>query len=87
MSYLQAQIERVQPKCIVVFGRAANLLLGSTETVEALRAKDWFISTANGKQIPLVVTYHPNHLMVAHTDKAKVWQDLQKALRIVRSAN
>lgn len=85
LGFLQAQIERVQPKCIVVFGRAANLLLGSNETIDVLRAKDCFINDAHGKQIPVVVTYHPNHLMVAHADKARVWQDLQKALRIVRS--
>lgn len=87
LGFLQAQIERVQPKCIVVFGRAANLLLGSNETLEALRAKDCFISDANGKQVPVVVTYHPNHLMVAQADKARVWQDLQTALRIVRSCS
>lgn len=87
LGFLQAQIERVQPKCIVVFGRAANLLLGSNETLEALRAKDCFINDANGKQVPVVVTYHPNHLMVAQADKARVWQDLQTALRIVRSSS
>lgn len=87
LGFLQAQIERVQPKCIVVFGRAANLLLGSNETLEALRAKDCFISDANGKQVPVVVTYHPNHLMIAQADKARVWQDLQTALRIVRSCS
>jgi len=85
MHFLQAQIERVRPKCIVVFGRAANLLLGSNETIEALRAKDCFINDANGKQVPVVVTYHPNHLMIAQADKARVWQDLQKALQIMRS--
>lgn len=87
LGFLQAQIERVQPKCIVVFGRAANLLLGSNETIEALRAQDCFINDANGQKIPVVVTYHPNHLMVAQADKARVWQDLQTALRIVRSCS
>lgn len=85
--FLLAQIERVRPKCIVVFGRAANLLLGSNETIEALRAQDCFINDANEQKIPVVVTYHPNHLMVAQADKARVWQDLQTALRIVRSCS
>lgn len=84
--FLQAQIEWVQPKCIVVFGRAANTLLLTNETIEALRGRDCFMTAKNGMQIPVVVTYHPNHLMVMQADKAKVWQDLQRARQIVHSA-
>ncbi|NLY63589.1 MAG: uracil-DNA glycosylase [Alcaligenaceae bacterium] len=83
--FIQEQIARVQPKCIVVFGRAANTLLGSNEPTDVLRGKTHSITAKNGVQIPVVVTYHPNHLMVMQSDKAKAWQDLQRAQQLMNS--
>ena len=33
--------------------------------------------------IPVVVTYHPAYLLRAPSNKAKAWQDLKMAMRIV----
>lgn len=79
-TYLQQQIEWVQPKLILAVGRiAAQQLLQSTEPVGRLRGKvhQWGIA-----KIPLVVTYHPAYLLRSPREKSKVWGDLKLALTV-----
>ena len=78
LPYLVRQIELVQPKLIVALGKtAATALLGCDDTLAGLRGK-----AHHYHGIPLVVTYHPAYLLHAPQEKAKVWQDLCRAIEI-----
>ncbi|HVE90009.1 MAG TPA: uracil-DNA glycosylase [Burkholderiaceae bacterium] len=74
--FLRRQIELVGPALIVVMGRfAAQSLLGTDSSIASLRGKQHRISVA-GRQIPVVVTYHPAYLLRNLVDKEKSWADL-----------
>lgn len=70
--YLARQIALIQPKLIVALGKvAADHLLSTDQSIASLRGqKHDYHGT------PLIVTYHPAHLLRAMPDKAKVWEDL-----------
>lgn len=70
--YLNRQIELVQPKLIVVFGKAAaQTLLKSADDLDSMRGQ-----LHEYHEVPVVVTYHPAHLLASSMDKAKAWEDL-----------
>ncbi len=74
--FLMRQVELVDPALIVVMGRfAAQSLLGTDASIASLRGRPHRITVA-GRQIPVVVTYHPAYLLRNLTDKAKSWADL-----------
>lgn len=74
--FLLRQIELVGPALIVVMGRfAAQSLLGTEASIASLRGKPHRINVA-GRQIPVVVTYHPAYLLRNLVDKEKSWADL-----------
>lgn len=71
-SYLKRQIELVQPKLIVVFGKAAaQALLESADDLDMMRGQ-----LHDYHEVPVVVTYHPAHLLGNPMDKARAWEDL-----------
>ncbi|NDP49254.1 MAG: uracil-DNA glycosylase [Sulfuriferula multivorans] len=79
--YLQAQIELIQPKIILALGHvAAQSLLDSKETISHLRGK---VHQFQG--VPLVATYHPAYLLRKPTEKARAWEDLCLARRLLQS--
>ena len=80
--YLDRQIELIQPRVILSVGAvsAHNLLL-SDESVGRLRLRPHQYGKYN---IPLLVTYHPAYLLRSPAEKAKVWQDLQKLVQLMR---
>ncbi|MEO8342570.1 MAG: uracil-DNA glycosylase, partial [Gallionella sp.] len=79
LPYLQRQIEHLQPKLIVALGKvASNALLGKEATLSSLRG---VLHDYHG--IPLVVTYHPAYLLRSPTEKAKAWQDLCFAVKVM----
>ena len=74
--YLQNQLNLVQPEIILVVGRfAAQSLLRTEASIASLRGKLHSYSVA-GRDIPVVVTYHPAYLLRNLGDKAKTWADL-----------
>lgn len=80
--YLERQIALLKPKIIVLLGKAA---------VHAVLHDDKSLATLRGKRyeyagIPLVVTYHPAYLLRNLPDKAKAWEDLLFARRLLREA-
>ncbi|AKH20298.1 uracil-DNA glycosylase [Sedimenticola thiotaurini] len=78
--YLQRQVELVNPKVILAVGAvAARNLLQRDDAVGRLRT-----GQHHYRDIPLVVTYHPAYLLRSPEQKAKAWQDLQKAVRLLR---
>jgi DNA polymerase len=77
--FLLRQIELVRPFSILAVGRfAAQTLVGGEALLEDMRDKPFSISHA-GLNIPVVVSYHPGHLLRHPSDKAAAWRDLQRA--------
>ena len=84
--YLKRQITLLQPKLIVLLGRAAvHALLGSEGLLSSLRGKP-FEYRDGDRTIPVVVTYHPAYLLRTLPDKAKAWEDLCRARALMREA-
>lgn len=77
--YLNAQIEHVAPKILLSVGRiSAQQLLGTDSPVGRLRGR---VHSLPGRDLPVVVTYHPAYLLRSPQEKRKVWQDLCLARR------
>ncbi len=72
-SFLERQIELVQPRVLVALGRvAAQALLGTTEALGRLRGR-WH--TVLG--VPTRATYHPAALLRYAHYKRPTWEDMQ----------
>lgn len=73
------------PKLIISMGEAvANSLLHKTHTLDAWRSQQ-MQSQLLYENIPLVVTYHPAHLLQNTADKAHAWHDLCLAMKLMQS--
>jgi uracil-DNA glycosylase len=80
--YLERQIELIRPRLIVALGRsAASALLNVDASIASLRGR---VHRLQGR--PLIVTYHPAYLLRNLPDKAKAWEDLLFARRVLREA-
>jgi DNA polymerase len=80
--HLLQQIERIQPKLIVAMGRfAAQTLLETGASIASLRGR---VHRYAG--VPLIVTYHPAYLLRTLEDKAKTWEDLLFAQKVMSGA-
>ena len=75
-SYLERQIELINPRIVLAVGRiAAQQLLETDAPVGRMRGKVHRLG-----DIPLVVTYHPAYLLRSPTQKRKSWDDLCLAM-------
>jgi len=80
--YLVRQIELVRPRVILAMGRfAVQALLRSSDPIGRLRGR---VHRYQG--VPLVVTYHPAYLLRNPQDKARAWEDLCMAAKVVRNS-
>ncbi len=86
--YLRRQIVLLQPRLIVLLGRAAaHAVLGDVGSLASLRGQSLrFGPPDSGQTIPVVVTYHPAYLLRTLADKAKSWEDLCRARALMREA-
>jgi len=81
--YLMRQIALVNPDCIVVVGRfAAQTLLNTDAPVGSLRGRVHTLKTDAGREIPVIVSYHPAYLLRSPVEKARAWADLQLAASV-----
>ncbi|MFM1991844.1 MAG: hypothetical protein RJA99_4801 [Pseudomonadota bacterium] len=79
--YLLRQVTLLRPRLIVVLGRfAAQSLLRTEASIASLRGRVHRYR-AGGRDVPLIVTYHPAYLLRNLPDKAKSWADLRLARR------
>jgi len=79
-SFLQRQIELVQPKIIMLVGKvAAHRLLDTDQPLGKLRGT---IYRYHGG-IPMVVTYHPAYLLRSPSQKPRVWEDMLLAKSVL----
>jgi len=82
--FLKRQIELIQPKLIVLLGKAAvHAVLGEEGSLASLRGKSLTYRLGE-REIPVVVTYHPAYLLRTLPDKAKAWEDLCRARALMR---
>ncbi len=82
LPYLQRQIELIQPKLIVALGKVASTaLLGRDATLASLRG-----NPHDFHGIPIIVTYHPAYLLRSPSEKAKAWQDLCAAKKMMHES-
>ena len=80
-SWLQRQIELLQPGVILALGRiAAHNLLNTDRSLASLRSGQHQYAG-----IPLVVTYHPAYLLRKPVDKRKSWQDLKRVKVLLKN--
>ena len=78
--YLERQIALLKPKVIVLLGKVAvHAVLRDDKPLGGMRGKPYEFAG-----IPVVVTYHPAYLLRNLPDKAKAWEDLLFARRILR---
>jgi DNA polymerase len=83
-SFLRRQIELIGPKLILSVGAvSARNLLGTEVAVGKLRG---IVHRYGTSGIPVLVTYHPAYLLRQPAEKAKAWEDLQLAAKLVREA-
>ncbi|MDV2115411.1 uracil-DNA glycosylase [Alcaligenes faecalis] len=76
-AFLDAQIRLVQPRRLLAVGHlAAVALSGRDEDLEVLRGQALTYTDAQGRSLPLVVTYHPASLLLRPQHKANAWRDL-----------
>jgi DNA polymerase len=81
--FLERQIALIKPKIIVLLGKAAlHSVMHDDSTLGSMRGK-----RLSYQGIPVVVTYHPAYLLRNLPDKAKAWEDLVLARRILRESS
>lgn len=81
--FLRRQVELVQPRIILAMGRfAVQALLQSQEAIGKLRGR-----VHRYGDVPLVVTYHPAYLLRNLADKARAWDDLCLARRVLQGSD
>jgi uracil-DNA glycosylase len=75
-TWLDRQIELVDPRIVIALGRhAAAHLLQNDTSIGRLRGKVW----SRGKH-KVVATYHPSYLLRSPSEKKACWQDIQLAM-------
>lgn len=82
-AFLQAQIALLKPRVMLALGHvAAQNLLHSEASIDSLRGQ----VHRHESGVPLVVSYHPAHLLGSPQDKRKAWSDLCLARRLVNES-
>jgi DNA polymerase len=78
--FLFRQIDVVKPKVVIALGKfAAQSLLRTTEPITRLRGRVF-----NYRGASLIPTFHPAFLLRNPSAKREVWEDVKKALAILR---
>lgn len=80
--YLERQIDLLKPRLIVLLGKAAvQAVLGKDEAMARLRGEVFAY-----RGIPVIATYHPAYYLRSPLEKARGWEDLCRARRLMREA-
>ncbi len=77
-SYLQRQIKAAAPEMICTMGMVATrTLLQRSQPLSRLRGRFYTYTDLDGKEIPLLPTFHPGYLLQNPEMKKATWADLQ----------
>ncbi len=80
-AFINAQINHIKPKLILVLGRiAAHNLLNVKTPVGQLRGETHQHLSTN---TPLIISYHPAYLLRNPAQKAKAWDDLKQTHQLL----
>lgn len=83
ISASKVKFESIKGQVMVAMGSAlGKTLLGLQEPFNELRGAVHSFDQA-GDEIPVVLTYHPDHLLKNPLDKIKTWQDLILARSLI----
>lgn len=78
LTYLRRQISVIAPEVICTMGiLATRALLELPQSLSQLRGRFHLHTSLDGRQIPLIPTYHPSYLLQAPEMKRQTWEDLQ----------
>ena len=78
LAYLRRQIAVIAPEVICTMGIiATRALLDLPQSLSQLRGRFHLYTALDGRQIPLMPTYHPSYLLQAEEMKRQTWEDLQ----------
>jgi uracil-DNA glycosylase family 4 len=78
LSSLRRQIAVIAPEVICSMGIiATRTLLDLPQSLSQLRGRFHVYTALDGRQIPLMPTYHPSYLLQAAEMKSETWKDLQ----------
>ncbi|MGW8195792.1 MAG: uracil-DNA glycosylase, partial [Desulforhopalus sp.] len=78
VSYLRRQIVALMPEVICTMGMiAARAVLGRRQPLSKLRGQFFNYEVGEGKNIPVIATYHPTYLLQNPEMKKAAWADLQ----------
>jgi len=81
-SYLRRQLAAIEPEVIFSMGViATKSLLNRSESLSRLRGRLHSYQLGEGKQIPLIASYHPTFLLQNPEMKKATWVDLQMLAR------
>jgi uracil-DNA glycosylase family 4 len=85
-NYLRREVALVQPKVILAMGRfaAQTLLCDDLPEVASIPLGKLRGKIYHYQDIPVVVTYHPTHLLRTPLGKARAWADLCLALQAMQ---
>ena len=84
--YLFDQIRVIKPEVIVTLGLpATHLLLDTTEAMARLRSRWAVFTDPDGRDVPVMPTYHPAFILRAYTkeNRQKVWSDLKMVMEVL----
>ncbi|MBW6519681.1 MAG: uracil-DNA glycosylase [Desulfoarculaceae bacterium] len=77
-AYLRRQIAVLAPELICAMGTiATRTLLELPQSLSQLRGHFHTYTALDGREIPLMATYHPSYLLQAEEMKKETWKDLQ----------
>ena len=86
LSFLHRQIALLAPDCICTMGMmAARALLNLPQPLSQLRGRFQSLRSDDGRQIPVMATYHPSFLLRNPEMKKAVWLDLQEIGRLLKT--
>lgn len=86
LSYLHRQIALLAPEVICVMGMVATrVVLGHPQPLSKLRGRFHNFNTEDGRQIPVLATYHPTFLLQNPEMKKAAWTDLQILGRLLKT--
>lgn len=78
LPYLRRQIAVTAPELICAMGTVpTRALLDLPQSLSQLRGRFHLYTDLDGRQIPLIPTYHPSYLLQAEEMKKETWKDLQ----------
>jgi len=78
LGFLRRQLAVIAPELICTMGTiATRALLDLPQSLSRLRGRFYPYTAIDGREIPLMPTYHPSYLLQAEEMKKETWKDLQ----------